>query len=85
MRGHPTIWLQSEGKEEPETNPSVPQQEEQPDATEGNDIVEYDPDIDYEGSEPKNEWVAQEQKEKDPGAKYAKMELPWDEGDPAVA
>ena len=42
------------------------QQENQPDATEGNDIVDYDPDINYEGLEPKVEPVAQEQMEVDP-------------------
>ena len=44
-----TAWSQLKRAEEPETNPSVPQQEVQPDATEG---------VDYEGSEPKNEPVA---------------------------
>ena len=29
VRGCPTVQLQPEGTEEPETNPSVPQQEEQ--------------------------------------------------------
>ena len=57
---------QQEVAEESETNPSVPQQEEQPDSTEGKVIADYDPDLDYEGSEPKNEPVTQEQKEEDP-------------------
>ena len=71
MRRHPTTWLQSKGKDKPETNPSVPQQEEQPDATEDKDIVvDYDP-----GSEPKSALVTQEQKEEDPNAEYGKMEL----------
>ena len=43
----------------PETNYNVTQQEEQPDAREAKVIVDYDPDIGYEGSEPKNEPVGQ--------------------------
>ena len=69
-------WSQQEGAEEPETNPSVPQQEEQPDASEGKVIADYDPDVDYEGSEPKNEPVTQEEKEEDPDKKDAFMEIP---------
>ena len=49
VRECPTTQLQSEGKDKPEPNVSVPQQEVQPDATEGKDIVDYKPDIDYEG------------------------------------
>ena len=37
---------------EPERDP---QEGEQPDAKEGKDIADYDPDVDYEGSEPKVE------------------------------
>ena len=68
-------WSQQEGAEEPVTNPSVPQQEERPGTAEGEDIADYHLETDYEGSEPKNEPVAQEQKEEDPDAEYAKMEL----------
>ena len=50
MRGCPTAWSQTEGAEEPETDP---QQEEQPDATEGTVIVDYDLNIVYEESEPR--------------------------------
>ena len=76
MRGCPTTQSQSEGKDKPEINPSVPQQEEQPDATEGKDIVDYNPDVDYEGSESQNDPVAQEKKEEDPVMEYAKMDMP---------
>ena len=68
VRGCPTARLQPEGKDKPETNLSVPQQEEHPDATEGRDIADYNLDIADEGSEPENEPVAQEQKEEDPDA-----------------
>ena len=50
MRGCPTARSQQEGIEEPERDP---QQEDQPDATEGKDIADYNPDVGYEGSEPK--------------------------------
>ena len=59
VRGRPTARSQPEGTDESETNASVPQQEEQPDATVGKVIVDYDPDVDYEGTEPKNEPDAQ--------------------------
>ena len=59
---------QQEGAEEPETNSSVPQQEGQSDAKEGEVIADYDLDIDYEGSDPKNKLVAQAEKEEDPDA-----------------
>ena len=72
---HPTTWLQPECKNKHEINPSVPQQEEQTDATEGKDIVDFNSNVDYEGSEPKNKPVAQQQKEED---SYAKIELPQD-------
>ena len=73
VRGCPTVWLHAEGAEEPETNH---QQEEQPDATEGKVRVDYNPDIDNEGSEPKDESVTQAEIEKNSGAEYAKMEVP---------
>ena len=38
--------------------------------------MNYDPDLDYEGLEPENEPVAQEEKEQYPDAEYAKMKLP---------
>ena len=43
---------------------------------EGKDIVDYNADEDYEGSELKNEPVTQEQREVDPDAEYAKREMP---------
>ena len=52
-----------------------PQQEDQPDATEGEDITEYNPEVDYEGSEPKVKQSAQEQREVDPDAEYVKMDI----------
>ena len=69
-------WSQQGGTEEPETNVSVPQQEEQPDAAEGEVIVDNDPDVYYEGSEPEIEPVAQEEKEENSDAEYANMEIP---------
>ena len=75
MRGHLTPWP-LEGTGEPEANPSVPQQEEQPDATEGEAIVDYDLDVDYEGLEHENEPVAQEEKEKISNAEYANSLAP---------
>ena len=75
VRGPPTARLQQEGEEEPKRDH---QQEEQPDATEGKDIVDYDPDVDYEGLEMEVDTVAQDQSEVDPGAEYVKMELPCD-------
>ena len=38
-----------EGASEPKTNPSDPQQEEQPDAAEGKVMTDYNPDIDCAG------------------------------------
>ena len=56
LRGCPTARLQQEGAEEPERDPY---HGEQPDATEGKEIADYDLDVDYEGSEPKVEPDAQ--------------------------
>ena len=53
MRGCLMSWSQQEGAEDPETSPSVPQQEEQSDATEGKVIADYDPDIYYKGENPR--------------------------------
>ena len=50
VRGCPTARSQQVGIEEPERDS---QQEDQPDATGGKDIADYDLDINYEGSEPK--------------------------------
>ena len=61
--GMPNSQSQQEGIEEPERDP---QQEEQPDTKGGKDIADYDPDVDYEGSEPKVKQSAQEQKWKFP-------------------
>ena len=55
---------------------NAPQQEGHPDAIEGRDIADYNLDIDYEGSEPKVDPFAQEQRKVDPDAGYAKMIMP---------
>ena len=65
--------MQQEGTEEPESDS---QEEDQPDAAEGKDIADYDPDIDYEGAKLENEPVTQDQREVDPDAEYAKMKFP---------
>ena len=39
-------------------------------------ITDYDLDVDYVGSEPKVEPVAQVEREVDPNTEYAKMEIP---------
>ena len=62
------------GGYEPETILKAPQQEGHPDDTEEKDIADYNPDVDYEGSEPKVEPVAQQQREVDPDREHAKME-----------
>ena len=72
VRGHPTPRPQVG---EPERDP---QQEEHPDTAEGKVIVDYDPDVDDEVAEPKVEPHAQEQREVDSDAEYAKMEMPRD-------
>ena len=71
-----TAESKSEGAEEPEINPSVSQQEEQPDATKGKVIADYDPDIDYERSKPKNKPDSQEKKEENTDIEYTNMEIP---------
>ena len=53
VKGRPMPWSQQEGTEEPETKPSAPQQEEQPDTTEGEVITDFNPDVDYEGQDPR--------------------------------
>ena len=75
LRGCPTARSQQEGTEEPERDPW---QEDQPDATGGADIEDYNPDVDYEGSEPKAKQSAPEQREVDPDTEYANMEIPQD-------
>ena len=75
VRGCPTARPQREGTEEPERDP---QQEDQQDATEGKDIADYNLDVDYVGSEPKIEPVAQDERGVDPDAEYANMKIPCD-------
>ena len=70
-----TARSQQEGIEELERNP---QQEDQQDATGGEDISDYNLDVDYEGSEPKVEQSAQEQREVEPDREYVNMEIPQD-------
>ena len=69
----PESQSQQEGMEEPRRDP---QQGLRPDTTEGKDIAQYKPDVDYKGSEPGIEPGNQEQREDDPDAAYAKMEMP---------
>ena len=64
VRGCPMPWSKQGYEEEPESNPSIPQQRRQPDTTEGEVTVDYDLDVDYEGSEPKKEPIVQEEKKK---------------------
>ena len=47
MKGCLTAQSQPKGAEEPETNPSVTQQEEQTNMAKGNVIADYQPDIDH--------------------------------------
>ena len=68
-----TARSQQVGTEEPERDH---QQENQQDATGDKDVDDYNLDVDYEGSEPKVEMGAPEQKEVDPDAEYANMEIP---------
>ena len=68
MRVCPKAWLQGKGTKEPETNLSVPQQEEQSDTAEGKVITNYNLGTDYEWSEPKNEPDPQEEKGKNSDA-----------------
>ena len=75
VRGCPTTRPQQEGTEEPEQDP---QQENQSDTTEGKDTADYDLDVDYEGSEPDVVPVAQVEREVDPDAQYANMDIPCD-------
>ena len=50
MRGCPTAQTQPKGAKEPETNPSDSRQEDQSDTTEGKVIIDYNRDIDDEGT-----------------------------------
>ena len=67
--------MQPEGVEKPENIPSDPQQEEHPDTAEGKVIACFNLNVNYEGSEPKNETVAQEENEEHSDAEYEKMEI----------
>ena len=71
--GMPNSQITARGTEEPERDP---QQKDQPDTTGGKVITDYNLDIDYEGSEPKAKQSAPEQREVDPDAEYANMEIP---------
>ena len=72
VRGCPTARLQQCAEE----HERDPQQVEQPEAAEDDDIADYDMDIDYEGSESEVEQDTHKQREDDPDAAYAKMEMP---------
>ena len=73
-------WSQQEGAEEPETNPSVLQQEEQADTTEGEVIADCKPVIDYypERSDPETEPVNCIEEAVNSTAEYVKIEIPLD-------
>ena len=71
-----TARSQQEGTDESERDP---QQEDQLDTAEGKDTADYDQDVDYEGSEPKVKTVAQDERDVDPDAEYAEMEILHDE------
>ena len=75
MRGCPRPWLQQKDIEEPETNSSVPQHEEQIDAAECEVLADYNSDINYkpEGSDPDIDAVHKE--EENSYAEYVKMKL----------
>ena len=73
MRGCPTARSQKEGVEVPERDP---QQEDQPDATEGRDMEEYNLDVVHEESEPRVKQSAPEQRDIHPDAEHANMEIP---------
>ena len=75
VRGHPITRSQQGGEEKPERDP---QQEGQLDAAESKDIADYDPDVDYVGSEPKVEPVTQVEREVHPDEEYSKMEITHD-------
>ena len=63
VRERPTTRPQQEDAEEPEWDPW---QEDQSDATEGEYIADYNPDVDYKGPEPKEKPVAQVESEVNP-------------------
>ena len=73
LRGQWTAQSQQEGTEQPERDP---QKEDHPDATGGKDIEGYNPDIDYERSEPEVKQSVPEQREVDPDAEYVNIEIP---------
>ena len=75
VRGCPTARSKQEGAEEPQRDP---QQENQQDATGDKDIEDYNSYVDYEGSEPKVEMSAPEQREVDTDAEDANMEISQD-------
>ena len=79
VRGCLTPQPQQGGTKEPETNTSVPQQEEQIDASEGKDIDDYDAHLDNkpEGLAPEIKAVDEDKENSD--TEYAKIELPHDE------
>ena len=75
MRGCQTPWSQQRDAEDPETNPNISQQEEQPYITEGKVISDnLDVDCEPEGSDPEIKEFDEEEENSD--AEYAKMEQP---------
>ena len=78
MRGHPIAGPQQEGTKEPQTNPSVPWQEEQSDAAEV--VVDYNPDVDQKPEGSDHEIKAVKEVEENSNTEDMKMEatLSWD-------
>ena len=60
VREYPTARSHQEGTEKPERDP---QQEDQSDSTRCKDIADYDPNVQYVGSESKVELVTQGERE----------------------
>ena len=70
IRACPTVQLQPECTEEPQTNTIVPQQEGQGDISEGKVLADHELDVDYEpeGSDSENEPIAPREEECKNGA-----------------
>ena len=55
IRGCPTAWSQPDGAAELENSVSILQLEEQANEKEGEFVVDYEPDVDYEPEGPHDE------------------------------
>ena len=76
VRGQLTPQLQQGSTEEPESNPIIPWQEEQPVATKGKVVADCKPDSDYEKEGSDHELQAVEKEGENSNTEYVKMELP---------